>query len=65
MDFGVWAPVNEAWYTRRKAGLVGRAVGAVAAKDWKGNVKFERPKTRRFLEGIRGYAHSFIVGSRL
>jgi hypothetical protein len=65
LDFGAWAPADEAWYLRRKRDLADGFAKAVQARDWKGNIKFERPKVARFLPRSRSLARSFITDHRL
>lgn len=64
MDFGVWAPADEAWYAKRKRDLAEGFAKAVQARDWKGNIKFERQSVAKFLPKSRSLARSFIRDHR-
>jgi hypothetical protein len=57
--------VDEEWYRRRKSLLDEGRENVTTAAKWKGEIKFNRPSVRKFLERIRPIAASFIADKRL
>lgn len=60
LDFGAWAPADEAWYAGRKRGLAEGVGRAIQASVWKGAIKFERQTVRKLLAGARSVAREFF-----
>jgi len=65
LEFGVWAPADEDWYSRRKKALLDGEGEIVASKDWRSTMKFERSSAHAFLDGMRAIAREFISQNRL
>lgn len=65
LDFGVWTPFDEQWYSKRAATLNTPRAACLGTREWKSNIKFKQRPAAQFLTGARYLAQLFIEQQRL
>lgn len=65
LDFGAWAPLDEAWYQNRCAELSMTNAGCIRSNKWKCSIKYNAKRSKEFLRCARSLARSFLDDHRL